>query len=154
MDMIKIDLYKYEGDFKTVNKQLDNKTTVSGLLHDSTEILTPQITIRAASWNNELYNYVFIPAFNRYYNVIKTSQESTDKITLFCSVDVLKTYETAIMKAGATVTSSDNGQPYISVRDDIYNMQPNFEKVDFTESELLDDTGTIIMVTIKGKGGQ
>lgn len=150
--MVKCDFYNFNGDFKTVNKTLEGKSTINGLLRDSTDVLTPQITLRAETWN-DFYNYVYIEPFKRYYNVLRAVQESSDKITVYCSVDVLKTYENEIMKAGATLTETDNGQPYISVRNDIYNVQPNFEKVEFENNNLLTDEGTIIMITIKGKGG-
>ena len=66
------------------------------------------------------------------------------------SVDVLKSYESEIMNATATVRETDNPDKYASNRETVYNRKPKFEKVEFPNKNLLNDTGTIIMVTIKG----
>ena len=63
---------------------------------------------------------------------------------------MLKSYESEILQASATVTKTDNPDKYASNRETVYNRKPKFEKVEFPNKNLLNDTGTIIMVTIKG----
>ena len=61
-----------------------------------------------------------------------------------------KTYETEILQTNARVIETDNANPYISNRDNVYNRTPNFEKVEFPNKKLLDENGQIVMITLKG----
>ena len=86
----------------------------------------------------------------RYYFVDNITFLSINKATVKLSVDVLKSYERKILRASATVTQTDNPDKYSSNRETIYNRKPNFEKIEFPNKNLFNDTGTMIMVTIKG----
>lgn len=88
--------------------------------------------------------------FGRYYFIDSITLLSSDKATLKLSVDVLKSYESEILQASATVTQTDNPDKHSSNRETIYNRKPNFEKIEFPNKNLFNDTGTMIMVTIKG----
>ena len=86
----------------------------------------------------------------RYYFIDSIKFLSRDKATLKLSVDVLKSYEHIILKASARVKQTDDPDTYSSNREIIYNRKPNFEKIEFPNKNLFNDTGTMIMVTIKG----
>ena len=80
----------------------------------------------------------------------RVSFEGNNAYELTLRVDVLKTYESEILAATGRVSESDNPDPYISNRETVYKCTPNFEKVPFANTGLLNETGGIIMVTLKG----
>lgn len=146
--MVSIQLYNYRGRRNTVNKQLGDPLTLSGTLKDDFNYLNPTITVRLSNLLNS--NYCYISNFNRYYFIDDIIVKSNGAYDLLLSVDILKTYETDILTAtGETVLTAD-ANPYSSNRDSTYNLKPQFEKIPFPETGLLDPDGTIIMVTIKG----
>lgn len=147
-----INLYKYNGAFNTVNKKLDGPKAIQGQIRQVTDVLTPRIVIRDESAKD--YNYMFVPAFGRYYYITEMTFAGNGAFELRTETDVLKTYENEIMDATATVTESDTPEKYISTRETVFNKQPQLEKVEFAGGEKLTDNGTIIMITIKGTGGQ
>lgn len=146
--MIKVTLYNYNGNRNTVNKKIANGVECVGAIRDDTNVLYPVLTIRVHEVIN--VNYCYIPTLGRYYFIDSITYLSSDKATLKLSVDVLKSYESEILQARATVTQSDKPDKYSSNRETVYNRKPKFEKVEFPNKNLLNNTGTIVMVTIKG----
>ena len=145
--MITVTLYNYSGNRNTVNKKLVYSEELIGELFES-NILYPVLTIRIQNAVN--FNYCYIPMLGRYYFIDSIKFLSRDKATLKLSVDVLKSYEHIILKASARVKQTDDPDTYSSNREIIYNRKPNFEKIEFPNKNLFNDTGTMIMVTIKG----
>ena len=54
------------------------------------------------------------------------------------------------MNSTATLTKSENGNKYLSNRSNVVDVRPNIRKLDFPNKGLLNETGSIVMVTIKG----
>ena len=149
--MIKVTLYNYNGNRNTVNKKFAYGELYNGAILDETNILYPVLTIRVPySISAFEFNSCYIQMFERYYFIDSITFLSRDKATLKLSVDVLKSYERKILQASATVTQTDKPDKYSSNRETIYNRKPNFEKIEFPNKNLFNDTGTMIMVTIKG----
>lgn len=146
--MITATFYQYDGHPDTVNKTLTGGVDVSGVLRDDYNVLNPRLTVRRKE--GMPFNMCYIPVFKRYYRVDGVIQIDNDRFNVVMTVDVLKTYESKIMEATATITESDNPNPHISNRNTVYDRRPNFQKVDFPNTGLLDEEGSIIMVTIKG----
>ena len=146
--MIKVTLHKYEGNRNIVNKKIVTGVEYIGALRDETNVLYPVLTIRVSDVIK--FNYCYIPKFERYYFIDSITYLSSDKATLKLSVDVLKSYENEILATVATVTQTDKPDKHSSNREIIYNRQPNFDKIEFPNKNLFNDTGTMIMVTIKG----
>lgn len=146
--MTTINFYSYNGHPNTVNKQLGDFTAIEGDLRQTFDVLRPTVTLRKQP--RPTFNYCYIPDLGRYYFVERVSFEGNNAYELSLRVDVLKTYETEILAATGRVSESDNPDPYISNRETVYNRTPNFEKVPFANTGLLNDTGGIIMVTLKG----
>lgn len=147
-DMTTINFYSYNGHPNTVNKQLGTFTAIEGDLRQTFDVLRPTVTLRKQP--RPTFNYCYIPDLGRYYFVERVSFEGNNAYELSLRVDVLKTYETEILAATGRVSESDNPEPYISSRETVYNRTPNFEKVPFANTGLLNETGGIIMVTLKG----
>lgn len=146
--MVKLTLYQYTGQKNVVNKSLPVGIDCLGVLRDITDVINPTIIIRVKTPVKA--NYAYLPDFGRYYFIDSISYISGDKAEINLSVDVLKSYESEIMDATATVRETDNPDKYASNRETVYNRKPKFEKVEFPNKNLLNDTGTIVMVTIKG----
>lgn len=145
--MVTIDLYYYPNRRDTVNKVLSEKTPVTGLLYDNTNLLRPVVKIR---WSGLFtFNYCYIQELKRYYHIDNFRVLETGVYELNCSVDVLKTYETEIMSATATTSEQEQANRFISSRSNIYDVRPNFEFIKFP-NELFSEQGTILLVAIKG----
>lgn len=145
--MITIDFYNYDRKTYTVNKILGEPVTLSGVFWDKVNVMTPVINVKL----NQVFtfNYCYIRELNRYYYVVGFDIVDADTWTVRLSIDVLKTYEADIMAATATIEDRDNADKFISVRQNIYDVRPNVEKIDFTEN-VFDPKGSVIMVTLKG----
>lgn len=146
--MTTINFYSYNGHPNTVNKQLGEFTAIEGDLRQTFDVLRPTVTLRKQP--RPTFNYCYIPDLGRYYFVDRVSFEGNNAYELTLRVDVLKTYESEILTATGRVSESDNPDPYISNRETVYKRAPNFEKVPFANKGLLNETGSIIMVTLKG----
>lgn len=146
--MTTINFYSYNGHPNTVNKQLGEFTAIEGDLRQTFDVLRPTVTLRKQP--RPTFNYCYIPSLGRYYFVDRVSFEGNNAYELSLRVDVLKTYESEILAATGRVSESDNPDPYISNRETIYKRTPNFDKVPFANTGLLNETGGIIMVTLKG----
>lgn len=145
--MIKIKTYIYNGKPNEVNKNLQENEDYIGVLNVTFNVLKPIIRFRTKS--PVTFNYVFIESLNRYYFVVEQQQDG-DICTVRLSIDVLFTYKDIIINSSATLTKSENANKYISNRSNVVDVRPNIRKIDFPNKDLINETGNIIMVTIKG----
>lgn len=145
--MIKIKTFIYDGKPNKVNKTLQENEEYIGVLNSTVNVLTPVVRFRTRTPVN--FNYVYIDSLNRYYFVSEISQDG-DVCTVRLKVDVLFTYKDKILASSATLIKGENVNNYVSNRSNIVDLRPNIRKVDFPNKELLNETGSIIMVTIKG----
>lgn len=143
-----ITLYALTGRRNTVNKTLPTGTAVSGYLYQETEVLKPALMIRRAGgeWR---YNYLHIPVLNRYYFVDRV-RAFNDRWEVYCSCDVLMTYREHINALTAPVVQSDGAGGYASNRTNVYDTRAQLDKVAFPVAGLFSETGSIIMLTLKG----
>ena len=147
-----ITLYQYNGKRNAINKTLTNGVNVDGTIKDVTNVITPQIRFRTKQnlQNVRTFNYVYIAALNRYYFVVNCEIQSGEVFILSLRVDVLKSYENAILASTVTITERENANKYISTRAVIHDIRPQYEKINFSVNAPFDDNGTLIMVTLKG----
>lgn len=146
--MVTIQLYKYEGNKDTVNKVLTPTTSLSGTLKDYFNTLNPDVTVRSKTKISG--NYCYIDVFDRYYFINDIIYKDNNAVELVLAIDVLKTYEDAILDATATNVYKDGANKFISNRTTTRIVTPIIEKLDFSNTGLFDETGNLIMVTIKG----
>ena len=142
-----IKTYNYNGEPNRVNKTLQENEEYTGVLNSTVNILEPVIRFRTT--NIVTFNYVYIESLKRYYFVSEIRQDG-DICTVRLRVDVLFTYKDIILNSTATLTKSENGNKYLSNRSNVVDVRPNVRKLDFPNKELLNETGSIVMVTIKG----
>lgn len=145
--MIKIKTFIYDGKPNAVNKTLQENKEYTGVLNATFNVLTPVVRFRTRTPVS--FNYVFIESLNRYYFVSELNQDG-DICTVRLRVDVLQTYKEKILASSATLTKGANVNKYLSNRSNVVDVRPNFRKLDFPNKELINETGSIIMVTIKG----
>ena len=145
--MIKIKTFVYNGKPNKVNKTLQENDEYTGVLNATFNILSPVVRFRTRTPVN--FNYVYIESLNRYYFVSEKQQEG-DICTVRLNVDVLFTYKDIILNSTGTLTKGENVNEYLSNRSNVVDVRPNIRKLDFPNNGLLDETGSIVMVTIKG----
>ena len=145
--MVKIKTYVYDGEPNRVNKTLHENNEYTGVLNMTFNVLTPIIRFRTRT--PVTFNYVYIESLNRYYFVSEIEQNG-DICTVHLQIDVLFTYKDIILNSTATLTKSENGNKYLSNRLNVVDVRPNIRKLDFPNKGLLNETGSIVMVTIKG----
>lgn len=147
-----VTLYNYNGKRNTINKTLQNGVNVDGTIKDATNVITPQIRLRTKQdlQNVSAFNYVHIAALNRYYFVENCEIQSGDVFILSLRVDVLKSYQNAILASTATITERENASKFISNRAEIHDIRPQFNKINFSVNAPFDENGVLIMVTLKG----
>ena len=145
--MIKIKTFIYDGKPNAVNKTLQENEEYTGVLNATFNVLTPVVRFRTRTPVS--FNYVFIKSLNRYYFVSELNQDG-DICTVRLRVDVLQTYKEKILTSRATLTKGANVNKYLSNRSNVVDVRPNFRKLDFPNKELINETGSIIMITIKG----
>lgn len=151
--MVTLNLYQYSGKPNVINKTLPAATQYNGLLYDSQNVLTPFVRIRktdGVTFEPTFFNYAEISDLGRFYFVTDTIIENTNVIRLNLKLDVLKTYAAEILASTATITQRENANAYISNRENVYSIVPNFSKIDFSVNSPFDENGSIIMVTLKG----
>lgn len=144
--MIQLNLYNYNGKSNVINKTLQNEILLNGLFYNDFDIYTPDVAIRQPV-NINVFNYAFLPLFNRFYFIVDTFIVSNTKTVLKLKLDVLKTYANELLTATGTVTQKENSNKFISDRRKIYDIRPNFDKIGF---DYTFKKGDIVMITLKG----
>lgn len=145
--MIKIKTFNFDGKPNEVNKTLQENEEYTGLLNASFNVLTPVVRFRTRT--PVTFNYVYIESLHRYYFVSEIRQDG-DICTVSLRVDVLFTYKDKILSSSGILTQGENVNKYLSNRNNVVDIRPNVRKLDFPNKELLNETGSIVMVTIKG----
>lgn len=145
--MIKIKTFVYDGKPNEVNKTLQENEEYTGVLNATFNVLTPVVRFRTRT--PVTFNYVYIENLNRYYFVSEKQQDG-DICTVRLRVDVLFTYKDIILNSSATLIKGDNVNKFVSNRTNIYDVRPKTKKINFPNTGLLNETGTVVMVTLKG----
>lgn len=147
--MIKIQTYNYTGEYNRVDKT-DYLTPVAdydGVLNYQFDVLHPVVRFRTNT--PVTFNYAYIDNLGRWYFVDNVKQDGNLCSVTF-RVDVLHTYKDKIKQLQAVLIEGENTNKYDSTRNFTYNVTPQIKRFDFPNTGLFDETGSIIMVTIKG----
>jgi hypothetical protein len=145
--MVKIKTYIYNGKPNEVNKTLQENEEYTGVLNATFNILTPVVRFRTRT--PVTFNYVYIESLNRYYFVSEKQQDG-DICTVRLRVDVLFTYKDIILNSSATLVKGGNANKFVSNRNNVYDVRPKTKKINFPNMGLLNETGTVVMITLKG----
>lgn len=145
--MIKIKTFVYDGEPNRVNKTLQENEEYTGVLNATFNVLTPVVRFRTRT--PVIFNYVYIESLHRYYFVSELTQDG-DICTVRLRVDVLMSYKEKILATSATLIKGNNVNKFISNRNNVYDVRPKTKKINFPNMGLLNETGTVVMVTLKG----
>lgn len=101
-------LYSNSAEINRVNKSeyLEEVATLAGAFRDSTSVLEPSVVIEYSGVPN--FNYAYIPKFNRYYFINNITSVRNNLWELDMEVDVLMTYNSAIINQTAFVDRNEN----------------------------------------------
>lgn len=108
---MKVELYQTLSEKNRLTKVLTNKLELTGHLKDDCNMTDPVITFNLDN-NILVYNYAYIPAFQRYY-FINDVDIINKTMQLTFHVDVLMSYKDDILGSTATITRGNSGNDYI-----------------------------------------
>lgn len=108
VDSFPITFYQSFSDPNTVTKNLDNDTsvTMNGTLRSGTSLVNPTILVQSGT--TFMWNYAYIPAFNRYYFITDVQAVSFTMYEISMRCDVLMTYREGILAQTTRVLRSQN----------------------------------------------
>ncbi len=145
--MVTIKTCIYTGMPNTVRKSLPNTVDYKGVLNGSFSVLHPVVKFRTKEPVN--FNYVHIPELQRFYFVSNIEQNG-GICTAYLDIDVLMSYQNLILASTATWTKGTNTDTYVSNRENVTDVRPVIIKLNFPNKNLINEKGSIVMVTIKG----
>lgn len=111
---MKVELYQTLSEKNRLTKVLTNKLDLTGHLKDDCNMTDPVITFNLDN-NILVYNYAYIPAFQRYY-FINDVDIINKTMQLSLHIDVLMTYKNDILNSTGLVIRSAVGDSYIPDR--------------------------------------
>lgn len=131
-----------------INKSLTSGVTLSGNLRNESNVVNPTIIVNTD--NPTIYNYAFIPAFNRYYYITDYISIRTGIWQLNLKSDVLMSFKDSILNSSALInkTESVGKNNYLSGNNWVNNCKTKTDIISFSNG-LLND-GQYILITAGG----
>lgn len=131
-----------------IQKVLQSQRTYSGTLRDESNVVTPTILLEID--NPTLFNYLYIPAFSRYYFISEMTSVRNGLWRINCTCDALMSFASAVLALDVLPIASgyDGQNQYLS--------GPQWERlVKETTNVLtfpngLSDTGEYVLITSGG----
>ena len=131
-----------------INKAITNGITLSGSLKNESNIVNPSITINID--NPTIYNYAYIPDFNRYYFITNYISLRTGIWQINLKSDVLMSFKDSILSSEVLInkTETKGKNNYLSGSNWVNNCKTKTDILTFPNG-LLDD-GKYILITAGG----
>jgi hypothetical protein len=98
---MEISLFVNSSERQAINKNLGSGVTLLGSLRNETSVINPSILIEHI--NPSLFNYCYIPDFNRYYFITNITSVRTNLWRIDCAVDVLMSFKEQILALNVIV---------------------------------------------------
>ena len=142
-------LYNSADDKRVVHKTLTGGYSISAVLLETSSVINPRLKL---AWNDNYVscNYLYIPAFNRFYFINNISADVGGIAIIDAHVDVLKTYASAFETCAAVVTRAtrlnQNGSArstYIPDSKLPISTGRSIKAVEFSGTDLNIDTATM-----------
>lgn len=103
-----ITFYNNKSDVRKLSKSISSLGSVDAKLKDNCSLLRPTIIVKRASLSQYAScNYMYIPAFKRYY-FAEIRALVGDRVEIDGNVDVLMSYSNAIRALNVTVLRQEN----------------------------------------------
>lgn len=122
-----IKLYKYNGDSRKVNKELNSVQTISNAnIISAMNIIDPVIILEMDMTFDAIrsFNYLYITELKRYYYVNNIEILENGFLKISCHVDVLKTYATDILNSTQYIKRQEN-KCSVQLADSEYSIKAN-----------------------------
>lgn len=103
-----ITLYTTLSEKNRIVKELTEYATVHGTLKERTSVMTPIIRLASGADVLAHVNYLYIPAFERYYFIEEVTSIRTNLTEIRCRCDVLMTYAEGILENEALLKRQEN----------------------------------------------
>lgn len=111
-----IELYNCSSDPRVINKSLTLVYTTDATPYGDVSIMSPVLRLRQTVNNLAGINYVYIVDWARYYFVNDLRLLSGGILELSCSIDVLKSYASAILNSSAICIANEFAGKVITYR--------------------------------------
>lgn len=112
---MEIILYKNKSEPNRLEKLLTNSMQYSGVLRENSSTINPMIRIALPADELAAYDFLYIPAWNRYYFITDYDSIRTGITDIMCRVDVLMSFADDIKALNVIVDKQTvNGSMYIN----------------------------------------
>ena len=131
-----------------INKTITTGITLSGSLRNESNVVNPSIIINID--NPTIYNYAYIPEFNRYYFIINYISLRTGMWQINLKSDVLMSFKDSILSSEVLInkTEATGKNNYLTGSNWVNNCKTKTDILAFPNG-LLDD-GKYILITAGG----
>ena len=131
-----------------LNKTITTGITLSGSLRNESNVVNPSIIINID--NPTIYNYAYIPEFNRYYFITNYISLRTGMWQINLKSDVLMSFKDSILSSEVLInkTETTGKNNYLSGSNWVNNCKTKTDILTFPHG-LLDD-GKYILITAGG----
>ncbi len=153
--LMDIFLYTTGSERHAIHKVLNDEIELIGSLRDTSKIVNPTILVELS--NPSQYNYMYIPAFGRYYFITEIESVRTNLWNITGAVDVLMSFQTQILNLDVIVSDLTKGEN----PDSTYMMGEQWQTMVKTRTDVITfpsgllDNGEYILITSGGiVGGQ
>lgn len=142
-----ITLYNCTDSANRIDKTVASGLTVTGVMKNALDIdnISVDIQTPVETFN---YNYCYVQELKRYYFIQTPVVSPNGIMTLPLVCDVLMSFKSTIENIVGTIGRRTNPQKYNSAFSANFDTRPGVERYNFTNN--FDETGNIIMVTIRG----
>lgn len=112
---MEIKLFVNTSEPEKLDKTLISQIALTGFLRESSSIIDPVILIEGNASTLALYNYAYIPEFERYYFINNIESVRTGLVRVYMHVDVLTSFKSGIRSNSALIDRQKvNGNYYLN----------------------------------------
>lgn len=131
-----------------INKNISTGITLSGTLRNNSNVVNPSIVINID--NPTIYNYAYIPEFNRYYFITEYISLRTGIWQINLKSDVLMSFKDPILSSKVLINKTEvtGKNNYLTGSNWVNNCKTKTDIVTFSNG-LLND-GKYILITAGG----
>ena len=147
-ELMEIGLYNNYSEKNVIEKSIDSLMPLNGNLKAESSITDPVILIEMDT--PILYNYCFIPSFNRYYFIVDIINIRTNIWELHLHVDVLMSFKEDIKNSVAIMDSTESENITTYIDNGIYRTLAKDKTDIISFSSGFNDTGEYILITAGG----
>jgi hypothetical protein len=104
---VTIEIYRNQSDERKVEKELIDKTELTGTFRNESSIYNPVVRVQWTQSANKI-NYMYIPAYDRYYYITDIVRVRDEIVDIKGRTDVLMSFKDEILNMTGIVKRSAN----------------------------------------------